>query len=71
MCLKPELIALVQFLKAPPPNVLKVSDFVLYVIYNRPSTENNPGDSHYAMLFGEKREKSFTVLISCCLTNTH
>ena len=54
MCLKPELTTLIQSLKTPNPNFLEVTDFVLHVIYNWPSNEKIPGDSHYAMLFLKK-----------------
>ena len=57
MCLKPELTALIQFLKTPNPNFLEVTDFVLHVRYNRPSNEKTPGDSRYAMLFVKKRKR--------------
>ena len=54
MCLKPELITLIQSLKTPNPNFLEVTEFVLHVIYNRPSNEKTPGDSRYAILFVKK-----------------
>ena len=38
-------------LKTPNTNFLEVTDFVLHVIYNRPSNEKIPSDSRYAMLF--------------------
>ena len=44
MFLKPELTALIQFLKTLNPNFLEVTDFVLHVVYNRKSTGKAPGD---------------------------
>ena len=58
MSLKPELTTLIQSLNTPNPNFLEVTDFVLYVIYNRPSNEKTPGNSRYVMLFVKKKGKN-------------
>ena len=71
MFLKHELTALIQFLKTPNPNFLEVTDFVLHVIYNRPSNEKVPGDSHYAMLFVKKRKNKITNNTKSLLPDQH
>ena len=60
MFFKPELTALIQFLKTPNPNFLEVTNFVLSVIYNRPSHGKAPSDSRYAMLFVNQKKKKKT-----------
>ena len=51
---KPELTALMQLLKISIPNLSEITDFISHAIYTRPTRENLPCDSRYAMLFFEK-----------------
>ena len=69
--LKPKLIAVIQFLKTSNPNFLEVTDFFLRVIYNRPSNEKAPGDSHYAMLFVKKGKNKIFNKTKSLLPDQH
>ena len=62
--MKPELTALIQFLKVPNTNFLEVTDFVFHVTYNQPSNEKAPCDSRYPMLFFKKKNKIFSNIMS-------
>ena len=60
-CAWNELTTLIQSLKTPNPNFLEVNDFVLHVIYNRPSSEK-PLVTRYGILYVEKgKNKIFNV----------
>ena len=46
---------LILSLLSGEPNISEVTDFVLYVAYNRPMKEKNPRKLHYNMLMKKKK----------------
>ena len=64
MISKPDIYPkLLSSLSTHEANLEDVTNFVLYVIYNRPSSEKIPDESRYAMLFkGKKGSRTFNSL---------